>query len=91
MIDFGVIHRWWWGFSVGLFFPPALSRPFIGEEIGIDLHQIAKKQSNHIKEIKGKNTMGLALTTSPGKQSRSVGVSVRSASVFPWAVSLYFL
>ncbi|ELK06833.1 Putative polypeptide N-acetylgalactosaminyltransferase-like protein 3 [Pteropus alecto] len=53
-------------------FRMTLSRPFISEEIGIDLHQTAKKQSNHIKEIKGENTMGLALT-SPGKQSRSIG------------------
>lgn len=32
--------------------PPASSSPFIRGQIGIDLCQTARKQSNHIKEIK---------------------------------------
>lgn len=64
MIDFTVICRWHTGFPVALFlffffsFPSALSSPFIRGQIEIDLCQTARKQSNHIKEIKGKNAKG---------------------------------
>ena len=78
------ICRWHWGFPVALFFflfsAPALSSPFIRGHIEIDLCQTARKQGNHIKEIKSENAKGSAWT-SLGKQCHSVGASARSASV----------